>query len=132
MNYLVGLPAFLGYFILSIALLLTYAVVYTRITRHDEMLLIRVNVPAAAVAFTGSMLGFALPLASAVAHSVSLIDCLLWGLIALVVQTGAYFGVRYCLPDLSTRIENGQMATGCLLAGASLAVGVLNAACMTY
>lgn len=133
MNYLVGLPAFALYFVLSSALLAAYCAAYTRLTRHDEMALIRAGCTPAAIAYTGSILGFALPLASAVAHSVALLDCLLWGLIALGVQCGVYLGLRrWCMPDISERIERGETAAGTLLAGASLATGLLNAASMSY
>ena len=133
MKYLVGLPAFIGYFALSFALLAAYCAAYTRLTRHDEMALIRAGCTPAAVAFAGSILGFALPLASAVAHSVAILDFVLWGLVALTVQCGAYLGLRrWCMPDISERIERGEAAAGTLLAGVSLAVGLLNAASMSY
>jgi len=35
------------------------------------------------------------------------------------------------LPDVKARIENGETSIGVYLAGISIAVGVLNAACMT-
>ena len=80
---LAGLPAFLVYFCTSVFAVVVYLFVYTRITPHDEFKLIRDNDPAAAVALGLSLLGFTLPLVSAIAHSSHIFDCLIWSLIAL-------------------------------------------------
>ena len=47
------------------------------------------------------MLGFALPVASAVAHAADIVDCIIWSIIALVVQIIAYYVARIPVPDLS-------------------------------
>jgi putative membrane protein len=125
-----GLGAFLMYFVTSIILLVLFLLMYIWRTRHDEWQLIRSNNTAAAVAFSGSMLGFCLPLASAIAHSSSLIDCTVWGLIALVIQMLTYESLLFFQRDLPERITRGELAFGIWLAAVSLAVGLLNAACM--
>jgi putative membrane protein len=127
----VGLPAFLTYFAIAIVLLLLFAVIYTRLTAHDEFALIRQGKSAAAVALGGSLVGFVLPLCSAIVHSVSLVDFVIWGLIALAIQIATFFAVRIFLPNLSQRISNDEMAAGLFVALTSVAVGAINAACMT-
>jgi putative membrane protein len=127
----VGLPAFLTYFAIAIVLLLLFAVIYTRLTAHDEFALIRQGKSAAAVALGGSLVAFALPLCSAIVHSVSLVDFVIWGLIALAIQIATFFAVRILLPNLSQRISNDEMAAGLFVALSSIAVGAINAACMT-
>jgi putative membrane protein len=72
-----------------------------------------------------------LPLASSIAHSGVLMDCVVWGVIALVVQIAIFFLVRLPIPKISERIENGETASGLWLGAASLAGGILNAASMT-
>jgi len=72
-----------------------------------------------------------LPLVSAIAHSAALLDCVLWGLIALVIQIVVFYLVRLPVPKISERIEKGELASGIWLGGASLTGGLLNAACMT-
>jgi uncharacterized membrane protein YjfL (UPF0719 family) len=47
------------------------AVVCTRVTPHDEFQLIRDNVPSAAIALGLSLLGFVLPVVSAIAGDTS-------------------------------------------------------------
>src|ERR1700761_6734505 len=91
---LAGLPAFLVYFCTGVVAVLAYLFVYTRITPHNEFQLIRDNDPAAAIALGLSLLGFVLPVVSAIAHSANVVDCLVWSLIALIVQIVVYFLVK--------------------------------------
>lgn len=128
--YLAGVPAFALYFGAGVAMLLLFGLIYTRLTPHHEWQLIRANVPAAAVAYGGSLLGFVLPLASAMRESVSLLDFLLWALVALIAQLLTFCLLRVLISGLSQRIGNNEMASGILVAFGSVAVGVLNAAAM--
>ena len=127
-----GLPEFLAYLAVSAVLVLVYIVVYSSITPHNEFALIRENNTAAAVAFSGSLLGFVVPLSAAVTNSTSLGDCAIWGLVALVVQIVAYLLLRLPVGNLSGRIAEGQTAAGIWLGAGSLAAGMVNAACMSY
>ena len=127
-----GLPLFLAYLGVAAALTGVYIVVYMWVTPHAEIKLIRENNLAAALAFSGSLIGFSLPVANTIAGSVGLIDCAIWGLLALVVQIVIYFIARIPMPKMSQRIESGEMASGVWLGSASLAGGLLNAACMSY
>ena len=129
---LAGLPAFLLYFCTAIIAVVAYLLVYTRVTPHNEFQLIRDNDPAAAIALGLSLVGFSLPVVSAIAHSANVVDCLIWSLIALAVQIAVYFLVKIPVPNLSTRIAQGEMASAIWLGLASLAAGALNAACMIY
>jgi putative membrane protein len=125
------LPWFLAYMGTAVALTLVYLVIYMWVTPHDEIALIRESNAAAATAFAGSLLGFCLPLASAITHSVSLVDVAIWGGIALIVQIVIFFVVCLPVPKISERIEKNEIASGVWLGAASLAGGVLNAASMT-
>ena len=126
------MPEFLAYLAVSAVLVLVYIVVYSSITPHNEFALIRENNTAAAVAFSGSLLGFVVPLSAAVTNSTSLGDCAIWGLVALVVQIVAYLLLRLPVGNLSGRIAEGQTAAGIWLGAGSLAAGMVNAACMSY
>ena len=127
---LAGLPAFLVYFCTAVIAVLAYLLVYTRITPYDEFELIRNNNPAAAIALGLSLLGFSLPLVSAIAHSANVWDCMIWSVIALIVQVGVYYLARIPIPDLSRRIEAGEMAPALWLGAVSVTAGMLNAASM--
>jgi putative membrane protein len=56
----------------------------------------------------------------------------IWGLIALIIQLLVYGVGRLLLPSLASDIPAGKIASGVFLAALSLAIGLLNAACMTY
>src|SRR5215469_8687610 len=128
---LAGLPAFLAYFCTAFIAVVLYLFIYTRVT-HDEFELIRKNVPGAAISLGLSLLGFCLPVASAIAHAANLLDCAVWSVIALIVQLAIFFIVRVPVPDLSRRIAGGEIAPAIWLGLASLAGGTLNAASMSY
>ena len=129
---LAGLPAFLVYFCTALVAVVAYLFVYTRVTPHDEFRLIRENDPAAAIALGLSLLGFALPVVSAIAHSTNVWDCLIWSVIALIVQIIVYYIVKIPVPNLSQRIAADEMSSALFLGAASLAAGIINAASMTY
>jgi putative membrane protein len=129
---LAGLPAFLVYFCTALAAVVAYLFAYTRVTPHDEFQLIRDNDPAAAIALGLSLLGFVLPVVSAIAHSANVWDCLIWSAIALIVQIVVYYIVKIPVPNLSARIAAGELAAAIWLGLSSLAAGALNAACMIY
>lgn len=132
LDLLSSLPAFFAYFGFSIALLLLFAVIYIWITPHREIALIRAGNVSATIALSGALIGFAMPLASAISHSVSVVDGCVWGVVALVVQVLAFFVARLLMPSISNSIAQDNRAAGTLLAAISLTVGIINAACMTY
>jgi putative membrane protein len=127
-----GLPDFVLFLTVAVALVALYLALYTLATALNEFALIRQNVVAAAVALGLSLVGFTLPLASAIVHARDLLDCLVWGLVAVAVQILAYWLVRAVLPNLSQRIAAGEMAAALFLGASSLAAGIVNAAAMTY
>ncbi|KQU50877.1 hypothetical protein ASG72_13680 [Bosea sp. Leaf344] len=129
---LVKLPDFVLFFSGSLVLVGLYLLVYTLATSHNEFGLIRQNNVAAALSLGLSLTGFALPLSSAVVHSTSIVDLAIWGVVAIVVQLIVYMLVRLVLPNLSSRIAGGELASALFLGAASLAAGVINAAAMSF
>jgi len=65
-------------------------------------------------------------------HAANVVDCLIWSLIALIVQVIVFYLVRIPVPNLSQRIAAGQLAAAIWLGLSSLAAGALNAASMIY
>lgn len=55
-----------------------------------------------------SLLGFVLPVISAITHASNVFDCMIWSVVALIVQVIVYFVVRIPVPDLSNRIAKGR------------------------
>ena len=86
---------------------------------------------AAAISLGGAVVGFVLPLARAVTQSVSALDLVVWGLVALVVQVVVFFVVGKLVPRFAEAIKEGRIAGAVLLAALAIGVGLLNAAAMT-
>ena len=131
-GYVAGLPAFLAYFATGLGALGAFSVLYSALTPQHELTLIRQGNGAAVVAFLGAILGFSLPLSSAAANSVSLVDFAIWAVIGAVFQAIAFGLACAGMKGLPNRITTGEIPAGIWSAGVSLAVGMLNAACMTY
>jgi putative membrane protein len=121
---------FLLYFGIAVALVALYLFVYALVTAHNEFDLIRQNVLSASVSLGLSLIGFALPLSSAIVHANSVLDLLVWGLVALAVQIVVYWLVRLLVPNLSERIGSGELSSALFLGAASVAAGIINAAAM--
>jgi putative membrane protein len=124
-------PNFLRYIVVSFALAGLFLWIYVLITPWREFALIRGGNAAAALALIGALLGFCLPLANTIAHSVSLTDLVLWSLVALVVQVGVHVAMRVLLPHLKQSIEADEVAAGVTAGGFSVCFGLINAACLT-
>lgn len=127
-----GFDEFLIYFGLAIVFVTAFLWIYMLVTPYNEIQLIRAGNAAAAWSLGFTLLGFSLPLAAAIIHSVNPWDMMLWSGIALVVQLLVFVVVRMLLPDIAPQIEEGKVASGAFLGMVSLAAGVLNAASMTY
>ena len=124
------LPNFVVYFSLGGVLTAIFVVLYANLTPQRDIALIRGGNSAAALALVGALLGFEVPLASVIAHSVGILDLVVWGIVALVVQLGGFLVTRLVLPHLPQAIEDGNIADAVFLAGVSLSLGILTAACM--
>ena len=127
-----GATAFIIAFAAAIAFFVAFKFIYQIVTPYHERDLIRQGNAAAAVGLGGALIGYVLPLASALSHTVSLPEFAAWALLAGVIQIVAFVVVsRVVYKALAARIEAGEMAAGVYLASISIGVGLLNAACMT-
>lgn len=127
-----GLAEFAIYFGMGLGFMLLYVLLYLYATPHREIALIRGDNLPAAIVLAGALLGFALPLASAlrVADGVAMVAA--WACIALVAQLAAYALVALLLKHFSRRINRGEMAAAVLAAATHVSVGLVNSAAMNY
>jgi len=134
LHSLAGLGNFALYFGLSIVFLFIFKLVYALVTPHDEWKLVKEEKnTAAAIGFGGAIIGFAIALGSAASNSVAIVDFAIWALVAVVAQSLAFAILRFSfMPKIAERINNNEVSAGVMLASMSIAVGLLNAACMTY
>lgn len=126
-----------GHFILAFGLAALLLAVFKRLyqmsTPYDEARLIREGNTAAAVALGGAIIGFALPLASALTQTADPVEFAAWAVLAGVIQILASLLVRRVIVrDMVERIEANNLASALYLAATSVGVGLLNAASMTY
>jgi putative membrane protein len=125
------LPHFLAYFAAAIGLAAAFLALYVVITPHKEFALIREGNTAAAAQLTGTFLGFCIPVAMVIGHSVSIPDMLLWGAVAAIVQLAVFFVIaRLLFRGTSQRITDSCTAAGVFVGGIGLGIGILQAACM--
>lgn len=124
--------AFVVAFVAAGLFTVIFKIVYQWVTPYNEGKLIREGNIAAALALGGALVGYVLPLASALSNTVTLLEFCAWAALAGVLQIAAFTLVRVVvMKDVTARIEKGEVAAGVYLMSISLAVGVLNAACMT-
>ena len=130
--FFAGAVNFVLAFVAAGGFTLIFKALYRWITPHDEGALIRAGNPAAAITLGGALIGYVIPLASALTHTVSLPEFVAWAALAGVIQIATFWIIRHvALKDVSARIERGEIATAIYVFAISISVGVLNAACMS-
>lgn len=134
LDSIAGLSSFFIYFGLSLILLFAFKLLYSFVTPQDEWKLVKEHQnTAAAIGFGGALIGFCIALGGAASNSESLIDFVIWGVVAVVAQLIAFALLRFTfMPKIAERIENKEVSAGIMLGAVSVGVGILNAACMTY
>jgi putative membrane protein len=125
-----GLPMLLLQFVLVLVLLIVGIVIYMAVTPFRERELLRQGNPAAATVLGGALVALAIPLAALLATTGALLDILVWGVVALLLQLLTVAVVFQLLRGLRTMIEAGQVAGAIPLVAAQLSIALLNAAAM--
>ena len=124
--------AFLVAFVVAGLFTVAFKIIYQAVTPYKESQLIREGNSAAAIVLGGALVGYVIPLASALTQTISLWEFMAWAALAGVIQIVAFTIVRMLvMKDMTHRIERGEIAPALYLLSISIAVGVLNAACMT-
>ena len=124
--------AFFVAFVAAGLFTIAFKLLYQWATPYNERTLIREDNVAAAITLGAALLGYILPLASALEHTVSLPEFAIWALLAGVIQIVTFTIVRrVVMSDFSARIVRGEVAAAVYMASISLGVGLLNAAAMS-
>lgn len=131
-GFKLGAIAFGLAFLTAGAFTFVFKLVYQWVTPYRERDLIAAGNLAAAISLSGALLGYVIPLTSALAHTDSLLEFAAWAALAGVIQIVTFVAVRWlAMRDVAARIAANDLAAGVYLASISLVVGALNAACMT-
>ena len=130
-NAALSFPVLMAHSALTLLMFIVGLTIYVWVTPHREFALVRQNNPAAAIALGAAMLGLAIPLAAAMANSVTIWEIALWGGVAVLLQLIAFKIVDLVMRDLGKSIEEGQIAPALVLAAAKISVALVNAAAMS-
>jgi putative membrane protein len=122
---------YLAYLLSALVMLAGFVLVYSRVTRFDEWVLIREGNAAAALSLGGALLGFSCTLAFSITLHASWHLFIVWAAVAMVVQLLAYAIAARLVRGMNQAIHEGNVAMGGLMGGISLGVGIINAACLT-
>jgi len=125
-----GLPVLIGHLVTALALLAIGAAVYLKLTPYDEMKLAHEGNAAGGLTFAGAVVGLAIPQAATLVTSGSIVDIVIWGVVALVLQLLAFVVASRLIPDLKGEIERGNVATAAMVVGVQIGVALINAAAM--
>jgi putative membrane protein len=109
-------------------MLLAAVTLYVLLTPWKEFALVRDNNTSAGIALSGAVVGLSIPIAAALATSMSLYDVLIWGVVALLLQLIVYRVVDLLLGDIPKRIQDDEIGAAVLLVGAKLATAFILAA----
>ena len=125
-----GLPVLVGQFATTLALLGIGIACYMLLTPFDERRLVREGNVAAGIVVSGTLVALALPLAATLAASGYVLDIVIWGAVALVIQLATFVLATIVIRGLRGMIEAGNVAAALVLIGIQLAVSLLNAGAM--
>ncbi len=126
-----ALALFAQHLLIGVVLAVCFVALYSLITPHKELELIRAGNAAAALGLVGATIGFTLPLNLVLSVTADPVQAGLWGVVALVAQILAHLAVRWVMPGLSKDITEGRMSAGTVQAGVGLIVGMISAAALT-
>lgn len=127
MNFLLYLAVSLG--LLCIGLFLMEVT-----TKVKEFSLMAKGNRAASYTLGGRLLGLAIVLYSTAAHSISLMDMVIWGAIGILAQIVVFYLAEWCTPrfNINQSIEEDNQAVGLFLMFLSISIGIVIAGCLTY
>lgn len=125
-----GLPILIAQFATALVLLGLGCLCYMRLTPFHEFALINQGNVAAGVVAMGTLIALSLPIAATLASSHVVLDIVLWGLVALIIQLVAFVLTTRLIPGLPAQVERGNVAAGLLIIGIQNAVAIVNAGAM--
>ena len=123
-----GLPFLISHLFITLCLLFIGITSYIFLTPIKELKLIKNGNISASISFSGALLGIGIPLASSLSVSNSILEIIIWGLTAIVLQLLCFKVTDTFLKDLSKRIEDDQLATSILLFSIKISVSLINSA----
>ena len=125
-----GLPILLLDFVITLILLGLGVLIYERITPFNDRQLIATGNAAAGTVLGGTIVAIAIPLAATLATSRAVLDILVWGSVAVILQLLTFMVAMMFVKRLRGMIEAGNVAAALILVGIQIAIALLNASAM--
>ncbi|WP_226667970.1 DUF350 domain-containing protein [Metabacillus litoralis] len=124
----------LSYIGLACLLLFVGIILFEVTTKNKEFELIKNGNKAAVYAFGGRILGLAIVLYSAIANSVNILDMIIWGSLAIIMQIIIFYLAELLTPkfNITKAIDEDNQAVGLFLLFLSVSIGLIIAASLTY
>ncbi len=126
-SFVAGFPYFIIQLWIALGLFVASLFIYTIMTPHKELALIRAGNPSASLAYGGVIVGIAIPLGSCLAHSFGVIDLLIWGVVTLLIQLLAFRFADIFLRGLPRRIAEGDVAAAVFLMSIKIGLALIMA-----
>lgn len=126
-SFVAGFPDFIIQLAIALGLFVASLFIYTIMTPHKELALIRAGNPSASLAYGGVIVGIAIPLGSCLAHSFGVIDLLIWGIVTLLIQLLAFRFADIFLRGLPRRIAEGDVAAAVFLMSIKIGLALIMA-----
>jgi putative membrane protein len=104
--------------------------VYTKVTPFHERELLQEGNIAAATVLSGAVVALAIPLAALLATTRAVLDIVVWGIVAILLQLVTVVIVSHLLRRMRLSIDDGNVAAALPIMAAQLAIALLNAAGM--
>lgn len=123
------------FFLSAIAVFALFLFLYAKVTPYDDYRMIFTeNNTAASLGLGGAVLGLCIPLYSALIHSVSYVDFVMWAGVAMAIQLIFAFALTRLSGKFSVEkhINNGDISVGIIMAFMSVSIGLINAGSMSY
>lgn len=127
--------SFLAHLGAGFGLVLAGLIIFALTTKYSERQLIKEGNLSVALKLWGKALGLAIVIYTVWANSVNLLDAFIWGIVGIIAQVLAFWVFEYILTpgvNLEKEVENGNLAIGFSLFSASIVVGIIVAASLTY
>ncbi|MEZ5961736.1 MAG: DUF350 domain-containing protein [Hyphomonadaceae bacterium] len=125
--FVAGFPDFIIQLGVALGLFVASLIIYTVMTPHKELALIRAGNPSASLAYGGVIVGLAIPLGSCLAHAFGLFDLLIWGVVTLLIQLLAFRFADIFLRGLPRRIAEGDVAAAVFLMSIKIGLALIMA-----
>lgn len=123
--FVAGFPDFILQFLAALGMFIVSLTIYVLMTPHKELQLIRDGNPSAALAFGGVVVGLAIPLGACLAHSLGLVDLVIWGAVTLLIQLLAFRFADIFLRHLPRRIAEGDVAAAVFLMSVKIGLALI-------